>query len=112
MPPITLNRRRFLGCSAAAGLALSHGRVGEGSDPTAAVRVGVVGLGTRGTSLLRTLLELPAAQVVALCDADPKHRHRGLGIVEKARNQRPEAYESDSRLLERSDVDAVVVALP
>ena len=85
MPPITLNRRRFLGCSAAAGLALSQGRVGEGADEAGPVRLGVIGLGTRGTSLLRTLLELPEAQVVAVCDAEPKHRLRGQGIVEKAR---------------------------
>ena len=29
MPPIALNRRRFLGCSAAAGLALSQGTLAE-----------------------------------------------------------------------------------
>src|SRR6516165_5772043 len=92
MPPITLNRRRFLGCSAAAGLALSQGRVGEGASEAAPVRIGVIGLGTRGTSLLRTLLELPAAQVVAVCDAEPRHRLRGLGIVEKARGSKPEGY--------------------
>ena len=65
MPPIALNRRRFLGCSAAAGLALSQGRVGEGAFDATPVRIGVIGLGTRGTSLLRTLLELPAAQELA-----------------------------------------------
>jgi len=112
MPPITLNRRRFLGCSAAAGLALSHGRVGEGAGATSPVRLGLIGLGTRGTTLLRTLLELPDAQIVALCDVESKHRLRGLGIVEKARGHRPDAFESAGPLLERSDVDALVVALP
>ena len=29
MPPIALNRRRFLGCSAAASLALSQGTLAE-----------------------------------------------------------------------------------
>ena len=29
MPPIRLNRRRFLGCSAAASLALSQGNLAE-----------------------------------------------------------------------------------
>ncbi len=111
MPPISLNRRRFLGCSAAAGLALSQGRVIEaaGEGP---VRLGVIGLGTRGTSLLRSLLELPAAQVVALCDVEAKHLLRGLGIVEKARGYRPEGYALQGPLLERSDLDAVAVALP
>jgi predicted dehydrogenase len=112
MPPITLNRRRFLGCSAAAGLALSQGRVSEGASQAVPVRIGVIGLGTRGTSLLRTLLELSDAQVVAVCDADPRHRLRGLGIVEKAKGARPEGLERPAQVLERSDVEAVVVALP
>ena len=33
MPPITLNRRRFLGYSAAAGMALSHGTLAEAEVP-------------------------------------------------------------------------------
>src|SRR5947207_2907490 len=78
-PPIRLNRRRFLGCSAAAGFALSHGRVGEGAGAAPPVRLGLIGLGTRGTSLLRSLLEIESAQVVAVCDSEPKHRLRGTG---------------------------------
>lgn len=111
MPPISLNRRRFLGCSAAASLALSQGKLIEAASPST-VRVGVVGLGTRGTALLRTLLELPGVEVVALCDADARHRSRGLGIIEKARRDRPEGLERPEQVLERSDVDAVAVALP
>lgn len=112
MPPIPINRRRFLGCSAAAGLVLSQGRVVEGSNTSVPVRLGLIGLGTRGTSLLRTLLEMPDAQVVAVCDAEPRHRIRAAGIVEKARGARPELLERAGLVLERNDVDAVVVALP
>ena len=61
---------------------------------------------------MRSLLELPGASIVAVCDAEPKHRLRGQGIVEKARGQRPEAFDDHRRLLDRPDVDAVVVALP
>ena len=113
MPPIALNRRRFLGCSAAAGLALSQGRVVEaGDDAPAPIRIGLIGLGTRGTTLLRTALELPGVTVAAVCDADPKHRLRGQGIVEKATGLRPDAVDRSERLLERPDLDAVVVAIP
>lgn len=111
MPPIALNRRRFLGCSAAAGLALSQGRVVEAGDALP-VRVGVVGLGTRGTTLLRTLLELPGVTVVALGDPEPKHLLRGQGIVERATGSRPEGHEVPSRVFERTDIDAVAVAIP
>jgi predicted dehydrogenase len=112
MPPITVNRRRFLGCSAAAGIALSQGRVAEASGDPAPVRLGLIGLGTRGTSLLRACLELPGAQVVAVCDPAPRHRERAAGIVERAKGARPEAVESPAEVFDRPDVDAVAVALP
>jgi predicted dehydrogenase len=115
MPPIRLNRRRFLGCSAAASLALSQGNVSEAAaieGEAAPVRLGVIGIGNRGTTLLRTLLDLRGTPILAICDAEPKHRLRGQGIVEKARGHRPEAFDDPRRVLERPDVDAVVVALP
>ena len=114
-PPIALNRRRFLGCSAAASLALSQGSLAEAAavdGEAQSVRLGVIGVGNRGTTLLRGLLELPGTPIVAVCDFDPKHRQRGQGIVEKARGMKPEAYEDPRRVLDRADVDAVVVALP
>ncbi len=111
MPPIQLNRRRFLGASAAAGWALSQA-VADGSVPTHPVRVGLIGLGNRGTTLLRTLLEIDGVRVVALADSEPRHRDRAAGIVEKATGQRPEITDRSSSLIERTDVDAVVVALP
>ncbi len=92
MPPIRVNRRRFLGCSAAASLAISQGNLAEasGAEASAApVRLGLIGIGNRGTSLARSLLELPGASIVAVCDAEPKHRLRGQGIVEKV--ERPPA---------------------
>jgi predicted dehydrogenase len=111
MPPIRVNRRRFLGCSAAAGLAITQGNLAEAAG-AAPVRVGVIGVGNRGTTLLRGLLDLPGASIVAVCDAEPKHRLRGQGIVEKAAGHRPAAYEAPRRLLDRKDVDAVVIAVP
>ena len=111
MPPIQLNRRRFLGASAAAGWALSQA-AGEAALPARETRVGVVGLGNRGTTLLRSFLEINGVRVVALADLEPRHRDRAAGIVEKATGQRPETAERITSLLERTDIDAVAVALP
>jgi myo-inositol 2-dehydrogenase / D-chiro-inositol 1-dehydrogenase len=112
MPPIRVNRRRFLGCSAAASLALTQGHLAEAEDAPSPVRLGVIGVGNRGTSLVRTLLELSGRSIVAVCDAEPKHRQRGQGIVEKASGQRPEAYSDPRHVFDRKDVDAVVIAVP
>lgn len=110
MPPIQLNRRRFLGCSAAVGFALAGGKVEGGTDRP--VKLGVVGLGNRGTSLLRAALEFPHAEIVALADTESRHLTRGAGIVEKARGSRPDAVSRVEEILERTDLDALIVALP
>jgi predicted dehydrogenase len=115
MPPIKLNRRRFLGCSAAATFSLSQRNLAESATSEASaepIRLGLIGIGSRGTALLRGLLELPGASVVAVCDPDQRHRTRGQGIVEKACGRRPDAYEDARRVIERNDITALVVAVP
>jgi len=72
----------------------------------------MIGLGNRGTTLLRTALELPGTEIVALCDLESKHRQRGQGIVEKLKKVRPEAIDQPDTVLQRTDIDAVLVALP
>ena len=111
MPPIELNRRRFLSCSAAAGLALAQGKVGD-AEECRPLGLGLIGVGNRGTALLRAVLELSAIKIVAIADIEPKHRLRAQGIVEKAIGARPEAFDSFEPVLRRTDVDAVIVALP
>lgn len=112
MGPVRLNRRRFLGASAAAGLAMSQGLPVEGEDGAAPIRTGLIGAGNRGTTLLRTLLELKVFDVRAICDVEPRHLQRAQGIAEKASGRRPDACDEAARLLARDDLDAVVVALP
>jgi predicted dehydrogenase len=111
VPPIKVNRRRFLGCSAAAGWALSQGVPLE-AGAAQPVRLGMIGLGNRGTTLLRAALELPGVDVAAVCDIEPRHRQRACGIVERICKVRPDSLDESGRVLERTDVEAVVVALP
>lgn len=108
------NRRRFLGCSAAAGIALAQGQGLEVSTALAPspVRLGFIGVGNRGTALLRAALTAPGARVTAVCDLETRHRERACGIVEKAIGARPAALVSIDDLLTRVDVDGVLIALP
>jgi hypothetical protein len=85
-------------------------------EASASVRIGVVGVGSRGTHLLATMLRFPGVTVPAVCDILPAHAARAQDCVEKAGRPRPEAYtrgeEDWRRLVVRDDLDAVVTATP
>ncbi|HZT31051.1 MAG TPA: Gfo/Idh/MocA family oxidoreductase [Bryobacteraceae bacterium] len=104
-----IHRREFLSLGAA-GLAAAQAPAAK------AVKVGIVGVGNRGTSLLRTMLDLPAVEVPALCDINEANLARAVSLVEKAGRPRPQGYsrgmEDFRRLAAREDLDAVVTATP
>ncbi len=112
MPVRPLNRRRFLGYSAAAGLALSQGSAGEVSAACEPLQIGVIGLGNRGTALLRALVALPDVRITVICDLDARACQRAAGIVEKGGAARPATFEAFGRCLAHQPLDAAVVALP
>lgn len=110
----TMSRRTFIESSLAAGAAVAMASVGAVAEPKETVRIGVVGVGNRGTFLTRTLLSLPTVTINAVCDIVPDRATQAQDIVEQARGNRPEAYTKDEldwqNLCARDDLDAVVCA--
>jgi predicted dehydrogenase len=72
----------------------------------------VIGLGSRGTTLLRSVLAAGGCQVAAICDTEPRFMARAVAILDKAKAPRPYLTEHYADLLQRPDVEAVLVALP
>jgi len=112
-----MTRRGFVRAGATAGAALALGSgLAVGEEPSAAVRVGIVGVGSRGTGLLQTLLTIEGVEVHAVCDIVPARAARAQQIVEERGGNRPEAYtksETDfENLVQREDLDAVICATP
>jgi len=71
------------------------------------VRVGMIGVGGRGTELLRQVLAQPNAQLVAIADIYSRSRDEA-----KAKAPGIQTYDDHRRLLEQKDIDAVIVASP
>lgn len=104
----TTTRRRFIqatGASIATAPAVLRGATVK-DDP---VRVGHIGTGTRGWSLIRGTGKSDSAKVVAVCDVYQGHVKRG---VEAARNDGVKTYGDYRELLADKDVEAVVIATP
>ncbi len=96
-------RTLLLGAGAAAGVALLP-RVGRSAPgPNEKLRVGAIGVGGRASLLLEQLPE--GADIVALCDVNVPRAH---AFREKKGANWP-VYVDYRRILDRTDIDAVIV---
>jgi predicted dehydrogenase len=113
-----MNRRSFLRTGVGAAAALAAVRAGGAPAEVRCepVRIGVIGTGGRGTSLLQTILLFPRVEVPAVCDLVPERTQGASSLVEKTTGRRPEVYSGSELawegLVERDDLDAVLIATP
>ena len=85
-------------------------------EPRDVVRVGIVGVGLRGTSVLQELLAIEKVKVNAVCDVVKDKCERAAQLIEKAGQKTPGIYadgERDfERLSARDDLDFIYIATP
>jgi predicted dehydrogenase len=101
------------------GIALSAASAlspGFAAEPLKNVRVGFVGVGGRGTGLLRSLLRIEGVKVHAIGDINEANLARAQALVEAAGQPKPEGYSHNAtdwrRLVDRNDLDLVLNATP
>jgi len=102
-----ISRRTFLQSSAA--LASAPALRAAPSDH---IRVGFIGLGVQGTGRLREFMRHPGVFAAAVCDVDKTHLDAASALVEKTQGHKPDAYGDFRRVLDRNDIDAVMIATP
>jgi predicted dehydrogenase len=117
-----LSRRNFLSTAAigVAGFTILPSLNSCASKAVAAndsIRLGFIGMGRQATFLLNGFLQIPGVEVVAGCDVYGRKRTRFENKVnafyeEKKQNVKVKTYERFTDLLSRTDIDAVVIAVP
>ncbi|MFO0841632.1 MAG: Gfo/Idh/MocA family oxidoreductase [Gemmataceae bacterium] len=85
--------------------ALSAGRVAGANER---VRVGFIGLGNRGDQVLDAFLAQKDCEVAAVCDIHQPYLDFAAGKI----GGKPEQFKDYRKLLDRKDLDAVVIATP
>ncbi len=120
-PLRSLNRRQFVqraGLAAAAPFILSS-RVWADTPPSAKMTLGFVGNGTQGKGLMHGFLGREDVNVAAVSDVDSDRRNNAKDIVDKHYAERGggtpsgcAAYNDFRELLDRKDIDGVVIATP
>ena len=113
-----MNRRRFLSRSVPAfGFpfiikASALGLNGAGA-PSNRISLGVLGVGSQGTSDMRAFLNHDDVRVSALCDVNTRHLERARGFIKERYGSDDVKVYSDFRELHRdASLDAILMALP
>lgn len=113
------NRRTFLRQSAmaaagisATGLFPSTLLAAQRVSPNDKINFGVIGCNGMGWSDMRSLLNIPEVDCIALADVDQRVLDRRSGDVEELRGKKPALYKDYRKLLEDDRIDAVVIGTP
>jgi predicted dehydrogenase len=111
LPAPSSTRRRFLQGAAAGGFAIILPAGGR-SLAAAADRPAFATIGLRNQGWTITNKSFPFVDFVALADVDANVLADHVAKVEKASGRKPDATADYRRILDRKDVDAVMIATP
>ncbi len=118
-----MDRRKFIQSTtaASAGLLLSEKLKAKAvknrsSKNKSKMKFAILGAGLRGQNHLSNLLDIPDVEVVAIADIDQRMISGAKKIFEKKGKKLPVVYDKGEydylRLLEKEDLDGVVIASP
>ena len=109
-----LDRRQFLNGAAAAttaGYLVTRGRAIAQNEANSRVVVGVMGL-SRGKSLADRFGKESGIELRYLCDVDKNRLAAGTDFITKNTEQKPKPIEDFRRILDDSEIDALICAAP
>ncbi len=117
-----VRRRDFVRTTAVGGAALSfvpslsYGRGSSKKEKSKKVAIGFIGVGGRGRSHLHNLLKREDVVIPAICDIDPKAVELAQNMIVKAGRPKAAVYSEGDyaylKMLERPDVEGVIIATP
>jgi predicted dehydrogenase len=109
-----ITRRGFvgtMGVTAGSAALLGMARTAT-AGPNDRIRIGLIGAGNRGNQVLASFLKFEQVDFVAVADVDDRHASGTAEKIKTARGNDPATMRDYRAMLDRKDVDAVVIATP
>lgn len=113
-----IDRRNFVRVAALSGIGISLApQLSFGSSfSSKKARIGFIGVGGRGRSHLRNILNRKDVIVPAFCDIDPIANEKAQELIVKAGYAKATVYDKNEhsfeQMLERDDLDGVIISTP
>jgi len=114
----TIPRRQFIrttavvaGAAALTGPFIRSVRAGE-PGPNSKLRLGLIGCGGIGQVDLDCILGHPDVDCVVIADLDDAMTAKGLAVCKNRERKKPDTVKDFRRVLDRKDVDIVLIATP
>lgn len=84
----------------------------QSKSPNDKIVFGLIGCGGMGASNMRNFMGHDDVEVAALCDVDDHRITNDYQDVEKKYGRKPEIFKDYRKMLERKDIDAIIVGTP
>lgn len=108
---ISTTRRQFVAATTAWTALGPAVHLAKGAAASKRVRLGLIGCGGRGRELLEVFREFPDVEVVAVSDVnEPRMEQAARLVAEGPQRRPPDCVVEHERILDRRDVDAVLIA--
>ncbi len=76
------------------------------------IRVGAVGVHSRGSALAKNFAKISGCEVTNICDVDSRSLAKCAAAVEKIQNNKVKREKDVRKMLEDKDMDVVIIATP
>lgn len=100
---------------AAVGAAVPAAGAGRAAQKVSAndkIAIAVIGCGGQGKADLGAFLKIPEVDCLAVAEVDDQRLGEAIRAVAESRGRKPDGYRDFRKILDRKDVQAVVVAAP
>jgi predicted dehydrogenase len=107
-----VNRREFIQATVAAAVAARSSTLGAAQGAGDRIRVGLIGCGNRGNQVATDWIKHKDSVFVAACDVARDRLDQTAARLGQAQGNTVDGVEDYRRILDRKDVDAVLIATP